>query len=236
MEEQINYMKKQVKVLRTIIYIFGLLFVGLGAYTISTNINSKKLITTEGIIIKDSNDNERILIGTPIPSALNRVRTDSARIWDEWVKRWPENYHDSIWKWYQDYNHTTNGIVILSESGFDRIAIGDPTPDPNIGKRIAPSVGFVIYDEKGFERTGYGVMNFGEKYRVSLGLDSKYGTEGINLVVDDDGYNGLSVPGLDKSIFIGNADTLTWHTKPHNKFMGLIILDRDSVYYSLNKK
>jgi len=59
MEQQINLMKKQVKVLWMIILIFGLLFVGLGIYTISTNIKSRNLISTKGIIILNENGFER---------------------------------------------------------------------------------------------------------------------------------------------------------------------------------
>ena len=30
-------------------------------------------------------------------------------------------------------------MLTLSEDGFDRLVVGDPVPDPNIGMRIAPS-------------------------------------------------------------------------------------------------
>ena len=40
---------------------------------------------------------------------------------------------------YEDYNHGTHGLVILNEDGFDRLVLGEETPDPHVGKRIAPS-------------------------------------------------------------------------------------------------
>lgn len=39
--------------------------------------------------------------------------------------------------YYQDYIHETNGMLILSEDGFDRLVVGDPVPDPSIGRRSA---------------------------------------------------------------------------------------------------
>ena len=88
------------------------------------------VLRARGLIIEDDAGRERILIGAPIPQAANRFRTDEARVREAWGPRFSEEYMS----WYQDYNHSTNGILILSEDGFDRIALGDPKADPNIGK------------------------------------------------------------------------------------------------------
>ena len=107
--------------------------------------------------------------------------------------------------------------------------MGDPTPDPSIGKRIAPGTGLVLMDENGDERSGYNILPIGDGYRVVLGLDSDKGTEGLALVVDDAGYNNMTISGNNKFIFLGSADTTHWATKPNNTFDGLIIRNKDSI-------
>ncbi len=78
-------------------------------------------------------------------------------------------------------------------------------PDPNIGKRIAPSTGIAINDEQGFERSGYGLLDFGETKHVTLGLDTAVGTEGLILTVRDEGGSGILVRDDDWSGFLGSA-------------------------------
>ena len=86
-----------------------------------------------------------------------------------------------------------HGMLVLDENGFDRLAIGDSTPDPNIGKRIGAGPGIDINDAAGFERTGYGLVTVDGKDRVVLGLDSKSGEEALSLMVREDGAAGLSI-------------------------------------------
>ncbi len=69
----------------------------------------------------------------------------------------------------------------LAENGFYRLALGDSTQDPNMGNRIGAGPRLDINDAAGFERTGYGLLTVNGKNRVTLGLDSKRGTEGLAL-------------------------------------------------------
>ncbi len=146
----------------------ALITVALAVLFFRSGTETDGVLRARGLIIEDDAGRERILIGAPIPEAANRVRTDEARVREVWGSRFSDEYMG----WYQDYNHSTNGILILSEDGFDRIALGDPKPDPNIGKRIGPSTGMVINDAEGFERMGYGLLDIDGTYRVTLGLDS----------------------------------------------------------------
>jgi len=229
MNQELSNLRKQLYVFKSISIITIIILLALGFYVIREDIQNSKLLVTEGIIIQDTLGNDRILIGSPLPYSSKRVRADSAKAWETYIAKWPEERRMQVWDWFKGYNHTSNGIVILSESGYDRIAIGDPTPDPVIGKRIAPGCGFTLMDDQGYERGGMGVMNFDGKYRVTLGLDSDKGSEGITLMVDDDGFNGLFVPGTEKYIFLGNTDTSFFATQPYAKFNGLIIRNKDSI-------
>ena len=164
------------------------------------------VIRARGIVLVDEKGRERILIGAPIPAARNRVRTDLQRVERLWAKRFgdPKQYM----RWYADYRHTMHGMLVLDENGFDRLAIGDSTPDPNIGKRIGAGPGLEINDAEGFERTGYGLVTVAGKDRVTLGLDSKHGTEGLTLTLRDDGHTGLRIDGdSGQAIFLGMTPT-----------------------------
>lgn len=44
--------------------------------------------------------------------------------------------------------------------------LGDPVPDPNIGRRIGPATGLIINDLQGFERTGYGFIDQDDGWHV----------------------------------------------------------------------
>ncbi len=163
----------------------------------------QEIIRARGIVIVDNAGRERILIGAPVPAARNRVRTDLARVRQAWADRFPNA--EQYMAYYAKYRNDMNGILLLDANGFDRVAFGDPVPDPNIGRRIAPSSGFVVNDSLGFERTGYGLLNVAGNYRVVLGLDSNRGTESVVLSVFDDGPAGLSVGGEKRSLFLGAA-------------------------------
>jgi hypothetical protein len=75
-------------------------------------------LRVQGIVVVDSTDAERILIGAPIPFASNRVRTDSARVSQIWGPAFPPEYEQL----YASYRHNMNGILVLDEQGFDRLA------------------------------------------------------------------------------------------------------------------
>ena len=137
--------------------------------------------------------------------------------------------------YYQDYNHSTNGILILSEDGFDRIALGDPKPDPNIGKRIGPSTGMVINDAEGFERMGYGLLDIDGHYRVTLGLDSDRSTEGLVLALDDlTGEVGVYVGDGTDRIFLGKLAGGHGMSGLPDPFQGLLLTRDGEIVHETN--
>ena len=188
------------------------------------------VLRARGLVIEDEAGRERILIGAPVPEAANRVRTDEARVREIWATRWPD---DPYMDHYRDYDHAANGIVILSEDGFDRVVLGDPVPDPNIGRRIAPSTGLVINDAEGFERTGYSVKVVDGVLRVGLGLDTR-GGEGLVLTLDDDGVSGIIVGEGDDRLFLGSLPAgLGWWGLAE-AFRGLLIARDGEIVHQLN--
>jgi hypothetical protein len=184
------------------------------------------VIRTKGIIITDKNGKERILIGAPVPGSVDRIRSDFEKAKNAWGKRFPS------FDWYKSLNNATNGMIIIDESGYDRIAIGDPVPDPNIGKRIASSVGIAINDNEGFERSGWGF--FPEKNRIVLGLDSPNGSEGIILSILEDGSTGMSVMSGKNTAYIGSAPANGMITELPEALNGLLIRDSSGTKYKLN--
>ena len=183
-----------------------------------------QIVRARGIIIEDENGKERILIGAPVPFAENRVRTDSARIRETWGKRLGG---DTYMNWYKDYDHNVNGILILDEEGWDRVAIGNPVTDPIIGKRIGPSTGMIVNNSEGLERTGYGIVPVDGKDRVVLGLD-KGGRESVALSVMPDGTAGIDVNSSDgEAIFIGRAAEGDWRSPDGESFNGISMKDKD---------
>ena len=196
------------------------------------------VLRARGLIIEDDAGRERILIGAPIPEAANRVRTDTARLREAWGPRFAEfrdGYMEEYMSYYQDFNHSTNGILILSEDGFDRIALGDPKPDPSVGMRIGPSTGMVINDAEGFERMGYGLLDIDGTYRVTLGLDSNGSTEGLVLFLDDlTGEVGVSVGDRGDRIFLGKASAGHGLSSLPDPFQGLLFRRDGEIVYERN--
>ena len=222
---------QQVK--RTIRWLQGyavLASVALVVLFVSNGAEEKDVLRARGLIIEDEVGRERILIGAPVPEAANRVRTDEARVREVWAPGFPEAYMD----YYQDYSHDTNGMLILSEDGFDRLIVGDPTPDPNIGRRIAPATGMVINDTEGFERTGYGVLAVNGGYNVGLGLDTDRIAEGLSLVLQDDGPHGILVGTPADGIFLGTAPAGHAWTGLEEEFQGLLARRDGEIVHQLN--
>jgi hypothetical protein len=93
---------------------------------------SARVIRTRGIVIEDNQGRPRLLLGAPIPDIKGRKR------------------HDDL----------TNGIVLLEESGTDRLIVGDALA-PQIAGKVAlrkgteQASGFWINDSNGNERGGY---------------------------------------------------------------------------------
>ena len=149
-----------------------------------------------------------------------------------WAPRFPDE--EAYMGLYEDYSHETNGILILSEDGFDRLAFGDPVPDPNIGRRIGPSTGLLINDAEGFERSGYGLLDVDGDYRVVLGHDSNRGREGLTLVLDDQGRVGLHVGDGQDRIFLGHAPAGFGMPGLEEPFQGLLIGRDGQVAHEVN--
>jgi len=194
--------------------------------------SSDRILRARGLVIEDEAGRERVLIGAPIPSASHRVRTDEMRVRELWAKRYPNA--DRYMEFYKGYQHATNGILVLDENGFDRVALGDPVPDPNIGKRIGPSTGIVINDEQGFERSGYGLLKVDGRYRVVLGLDSARGSEGATLSLSDEGATGLTVRDGQRVVFMGSAPSGTELTGLADPFHGLLVRGAEGVKFIAN--
>lgn len=193
----------------------------------STKDSSSSILRARGLIIVDAQGHERILIGAPIPAAANRVRTDLKRAAQLWGPQM--GGEASFVSYYKNLQNSMNGILILDAAGFDRIAIGNPAPDPNIGKRNTPSTGMMINDDRGFERTGYGVSKLGGQYRDVLGMDSQ-GGETVDLAVLDGGDSGLIVNRGDRALLVGNSQPLAGESNP---FQGLVVTQGKEVVYKL---
>lgn len=188
------------------------------------------ILRARGLIIEDQAGRERILLGAPIPAAANRVRTDLGRVKEIWAPRFPKEYL----QWYREYRHDMNGLLILDEKGFDRLALADPVPDPNIGKRIGPATGLAINDEQGFERSGYGLLKVQGGYRVVLGMDSAKGIEGLTLALLDEGPVGLGVRDGERMIYLGIAPPGDASTGIADPFHGLLLRHGKEVKYQVN--
>ncbi|HLP12332.1 MAG TPA: hypothetical protein VK177_10410 [Flavobacteriales bacterium] len=230
MENRITELEKRVKRISRINLALTIITAGVLFSFAYQPAKTADVIRARGLVIVDSLGRERILIGAPTPFARNRVRTDLKRVEKIWGKMFPKEYMN----WYKEYNHQANGIIILDEKGFDKIAIGDPTPDPNIGKRIAPATGIDINDQLGFERTGYGLMRVDSTYRIVMGFDSKQGTEGMYFMLSDDGVNGIGIRDKKKEIFIGKSPGEYMHKDLKGMFYGLLVKDSSGVRLNSN--
>ncbi len=126
------------------------------------------VLRAKGLIIEDSDGRARVLLGSPLPSASERIRQDAS----------------------------TTSMVFLDEQGHDRLTLGEE-PEPQIaGKvsqtmhRIAPGFGVVIHDGSGDERGTYGWLANG---RALITLD-RPGLDAWAAVVDDKtGFAGMRV-------------------------------------------
>jgi hypothetical protein len=221
MEQQLKNLEKQIRFLRIVLVITFISVAAIAVYSLSAKNGNNEIIRVKGIIVVDENGKERILIGAPVPFAGNRARTDTNKIKEKWAAGMGPGYMN----YYKDYNHSCNGIVFLDENGWDKIAIGDPVPDPIIGKRVGPSTGIIYNDDKGLERSGYGVLNVNGQLRVVLGLDHGNGTEGAALSVLPDGSVGFYLDSKGNSIFTGIVEPGHWKSPTGKKFSGIIYQD-----------
>lgn len=203
MDDQIAHLQRSVRRLQTLVVTLLLAGAAAALNGFARVDRGEEVIRTKGIVIVDDAGRERILIGAPIPAAANRVRTDIARLQALYGSRFPRQYYT---EYYPTYRNSLHGMLVMDENGVDRLAIGDSVPDPNIGRRVGHEVGLIMNDERGFERTGYGVLRVDSAYRIVLGLDGKEGREGVALAVDDaTGRRALTTQGDSGSIFLGHA-------------------------------
>lgn len=230
MDERMDRLERSVRRLR--LYAASLTVVLLALPVLATVQQAQEqdaVLRARGLVIVDDEGRERILIGAPIPAAENRVRTDMERVEEIWGPRFPRAYVD---EYYPTYRHNLHGMLVLDENGFDRIAIGDSVPDPNIGQRVGPATGVVINDAEGFERSGYGLLDVEGVYRVVLGLDGDDGREGVVLSLFDDGPRGLQVWG-DGTIFLGAAPESTY-VAGGEAFAGLLMQEDERTAHRLS--
>lgn len=148
-----------------------------------------ELVRTRGIIVEDSLGHDRILIGAPFPFSPDRIRTDTAKARAAWAK---DLGGEDYMRWYRDYRHTGNVLLVLNAAGHDQLALGDELPDPNTGKRITVPTGLLWNDPLGFERGGLGLNRLIKdgQYRNGLGFDDADG-EGLHLFILEDGSKFL---------------------------------------------
>jgi hypothetical protein len=219
MQDELRRLRRDVRALK--LYALGLTAAALavGVSGFRGNSGQDQVLRARGLVIVDAAGRERILIGAPIPSARNRVRTDTNRVRDVWGRRFPPKYME----WYRDYRHGMNGVLVLDEGGFDRVALGDSVPDPNIGRRIGPSTGVVINDAQGFERSGYGLLAMRGRDRVVLGLDDARGREGVALFVADSGRAGIEITDGADGAYLGTAPANDPMLKTDTRFVGLLL-------------
>jgi len=223
---------QQTKRLNKIILFATLIILGLSSqFLLSfTESSDHKILRAKGIVIVDDNGRERILIGAPLPQAGNRVRTDTARVRALWSNRFGNA--NQYMKWYRDYSHTANGILILDEEGYDKVCLGDGVPDANIGPRIGQQTGLIFCDNEGFERGGIGVINVGDKQnRVVMALDGENGTDATGISVMEDGETGFFAGGKGYRMFLGASPADSYSPEP---LFGMVINHKKKLLYKLN--
>jgi hypothetical protein len=218
---EIDSLRRDVRFLKAYAVSSTLMMAVLVLAAFRTEHAAPEIIRARGLVIEDAAGRERILLGAPIPTAKNRVRTDMERVRAVWGPRFPKEYLD----YYTKYRHDVNGMLVIDENGFDRVAIGDSVPDPNIGKRIGMSAGMVINDAEGFERAGWGVMRLSNgAYRVGLGLDRK--VDAVSLIVDDaSNSSGVQVTDGVRSLFFGISPANTAYTRLSSPLTGMVVRD-----------
>lgn len=186
---------------------------------------SQGVLRARGLVIEDAQGRDRILLGAPIPESRHRLRTDLERVRQHWASRLGgEKYMED----YATYNHDVSGVVFLNEQGYDKLILGEKTPDPNTGKRLVEAAGLTLNDDEGFERGGLGISRTeGGEYRVTLGMDDPKLGEAVHLFVLEDGTKGLRIAYEDGQLLLGRL-------KPDNEifaraeeFSGVRMVDPD---------
>lgn len=201
MHAEISKLRKQMNWLRYYLLISTTVFL---VFIFSAFIQREKkidIIRAKGIILEDNAGKDRILIGAPIPFSKDRVRTDTALVRKHWAGTYKNA--DQFMQWYKEYYHSTIGMVVMNESGFDRVLMGDKLADPNSGKRMFEAAGITWNDREGWERGGAGVNTTQEgKARSVIGVDNMNG-EAAHIIALEDGTNAIAIGGEDGLLMIG---------------------------------
>ncbi len=116
-----------------------------------------ELIRTRGLILQDDTGRDVMLMGDPIPYSEHRRRTDNRE-----------------------------GLLVMDEAGQDRLFIGKQGSIQVEGKlfnRIDEGWGFLVNDQNGNERGGFGMLD--SLNSMVMGLNYP-GGEGIMLVTEPD--------------------------------------------------
>jgi hypothetical protein len=171
LEVRLGHLERQLRVMR-ITRTIGMLVLLIAAYGAvrvwpTRAADSGQVLRVRGLIIEDAQGRPRILLGAPVPKAAGRKRQDDA-----------------------------SGIVLLGENGADRVAIGDPTPNPQtngkILKRISPGSGLIVDDTGGNERAGIGVSGNGRS-AVCLDYPAPSAREAVCLGVVPESLAGILI-------------------------------------------
>lgn len=217
MEPTVSKLQRQVAALRVYCAVLTLALTTFIFIASAPQGKGDEIVRTKGIVIVDDHGRDRILIGAPVPVSGHRIRSGFERAKKAWGGRFPS------FDWYKGLDNSSNGMIILDERGYDRIAIGAPVPDPNIGRRISPSMGIALNDSEGFERAGFGY--FPENNRIVLGLDSPNGSEGVTMSILEDGSTGVSLMSGNERTYLGIAPANSMVTNQPEPLNGLLIMD-----------
>lgn len=150
---EIKILKRNNKTLLFLIVIIIGLFI-----TIILHTNNRKefdQIVTRELIVKDSKNNDRIIISPEITTSDSRKRKD-----------------------------TLNGVLIIDQNGHDRVIVGSSPfvkiNDTVVKRAVDGPYGIAFNDENGAEKGGMGY--YSDRGLSALGLDGPSG-EGIVLFV-----------------------------------------------------
>ena len=233
MEDDLQKLRRDVRRLKVFAALSGVLIFVLGLAAWGPLHQGRDVLRARGLVIEDAQSRARILLGAPIPEVPGRVRTDTARVREAWAHRFPDP--DEFMRSYRErVRSSMDGLLILTEDGFDRVALGAPYPDPWFGPRLGPGAGMIVNDDRGTERTGYGVLEVDGGERVVLGLDSQ-GREGVTLSLLEDGKRGLSVYDGEGTLFLGRAPPGDATTGLEEAFRGLLLRRGDSTVLRLDR-
>lgn len=227
MEQTVQQLQKQVRTLK-LYNTAGLVLLLLLLFSAFKNPQQKfDIIRAKGLIIEDSAGRDRILLGAPIPYSPNRVRTDTALVRKYWAKNFgnPNQYM----KWYKDYYHGAIGMVVMSDSGFDRVLLGDKLADPNTGKRMFEPAGLLWNDRHGWERGGAGANTTEDgQTRSVVGVDNSNG-EAAHIFALEDGTNAVAISGDDGMLLLGFSKKNGAYFENKESFTGMKFFNKKGV-------